>query len=230
MSDHSIRRLHKARNLLGGKRYLEIGVRRGATFFGVDMLEKDAVDPGFAFEDEKRSAPGCRFFEITSDAFFVSGQARRDYDVVFLDGLHTFEQLLRDFCATLSLVSDRFVCLLDDTVPSDIFSAERSPTRARQLRRMAGRGGNSWHGDVFKVVFFIHDFFPNLSFATLQGSGNPQTIVWRAPRADFKPVFNDVEAIKRMTYGDMVQLEDRMRPMEEDAAFAEIAAAYGRPA
>jgi hypothetical protein len=82
-------------------------------------------------------------------------------------------------------------------------------------------------GDVFKVVFFLHDFFPNLSFATFQGGGNPQTIVWRAPRGEFKPIFNDVEAIKRMTYGDFVQLQSHTRPMGEDAIFAEIAAAYG---
>jgi hypothetical protein len=146
MSGWSIRRLHRARDLVAGRRYLEVGVRKGETFFGIDMPEKDAVAPVFAFPEAKRNQPGCRFFEITSDAFFSSKEARRDYDVVFLDGLHTFEQILRDFCATLSSVSERPIILLDDTVPSDIYSAERSPDRARKLRALAGAPGASWQG------------------------------------------------------------------------------------
>jgi hypothetical protein len=54
-------------------------------------------------------------------------------------------------------------------------------------------------------VFTIHDFFPNLSYRTIVGRGNPQTVVIRRPRKEFRPKFGDLEKISRLTYYDFIE-------------------------
>jgi hypothetical protein len=232
MTAWSLRRLSRARHLLQARRYLEIGVSRGGTFLPFEIAHKDAVDPRFRFDTAPHAKEGVRFFPITSDSFFARWQRQPEaerYDIIFLDGLHTYEQTLRDLCSALSLVRERFLIIIDDTVPSDIFSAERDPVVSRTLRDAAGATGNQWHGDVFKVVFFLHDFFPLLSYATIEDRGNPQTLIWPGARPDFAPMFNSTEAISRLTYADLLQKRSVLKVMDEDAAFGLAAAALGLP-
>lgn len=164
---------------------------------------------------------------MTSDEYFARHIGRRQYDLVFLDGLHTYEQIFRDFCAVLPHTHARSVILIDDTLPSDPYSALPDPSEADRQKAAAGHTGGAWSGDVYKLVFAIHDFFPTLSYATImQGKG--QTAVWREPRANFAPLMNSHEAISRMTWQDMqdnlaiMQLEDR------DAALDRVASGIFR--
>lgn len=227
MSEWSIRRLGRARDLIGGKRYLEIGVNQGHTFLPFECDHKDAVDPRFLFDTTETESPTQRFFEMPSDAFCAQRPPSEPlYDLAFIDGLHTYEQTLRDLCNVLVLTHDRSVILIDDTLPVDVFSAEPDQKRAIQERRRTGNENPAWHGDVYKVVFFINDFITMLNFATIRGRGNAQTMVWRQPRQGAKPIFNSTEAISRLHY---FQLQDNirgMRVMSEDDAFAEMEAAF----
>jgi hypothetical protein len=125
------------------------------------------------------------------------------YDLIFIDGLHTFEQVTRDFTNALMRSHRRSVFLIDDTLPNDVFSAERTAERAFEHRKASGDENTSWHGDVFKFVFFIHDFWPSLNFRTYYGSGNPQTLVWRGNDVSRVPILNDMERISRLTYFDL---------------------------
>ena len=110
--------------------------------------------------------------------------------------------------------------MIDDTVPDDVYSSWPHPREAARFRRMAGGRGGSWHGDIFKMVFAIHDFFPRLSFCTIGTEGNPQTLVWREPRAGFRPLFNSLETISRMSWFEMRRHIDLMRVMPEEEALA----------
>ncbi|HET7247078.1 MAG TPA: class I SAM-dependent methyltransferase [Streptosporangiaceae bacterium] len=38
------------------------------------------------------------FAEMTSDEFFAGLPTGKTYDLIFIDGLHTFEQAYRDLC------------------------------------------------------------------------------------------------------------------------------------
>ncbi len=192
--------------------YLEIGVARGRTFLNVDFAVKHGVDPHFRFDVRQFEAPGTEFFEMTSDDFFVHFAERgRAYDLIFLDGLHSFEQTLRDLCSSLLHSHESTIWLVDDVIPSDVFSSMRDQQQAYKYRRMQrphdAREDKSWHGDVFKLVYAVHDFFPNLSYRTIGRPGNPQMVVIRRPRRDFRPLLNDLERISRLTYFDL--LEDR---------------------
>jgi hypothetical protein len=223
VSEWSVRRIHAIRALTGAARYLEVGVYGGGTFLHVQLPSKDAVDPAFQFDTKGFASEQVRFFQMPSDEFFASRHAKPQYDVIFLDGLHTFEQTFRDFLATLPLSHDRTVWLIDDTLPSDAYSALPDQAHSYRERQKAGIPGNPWHGDVYKVICAIHDFCPNLDFATIVDHGNPQTLVWRQPREAFKPVFRNLEDISRLSYFDIEKNESAMRFSTEEQAMARVA-------
>jgi len=226
MSEWSSRRINEIAAVTSATTYLEVGVAAGDTFFGVDLPMKDAVDPHFAFATADHATETQRFFETTSDRFFASRDPRPLYDIIFLDGLHTFEQTFRDFCSALSHAHGRTVFLIDDTVPSDVYSSLPDPTQAIEERALAvGGGDTSWHGDVYKMVLALHDFFPALSYATITDGGNPQTLVWREPRADFAPRYDNLEKVSRTGYFDLSALRDVFQFTREAEAMARMRAA-----
>jgi hypothetical protein len=207
----TVKRLKQIAEVIAPQRYLEVGVHAGRTFHALDFPEMDAVDPNFIFDKADHVRDGRRYFEMVSDAFFANPPDARPYDLIFLDGLHTFEQTFRDFCATQALAHAGTVWLIDDTAPVDIFSAIPDQDLALELRAAHGLAGPGWNGDVFKTVFALHDFFPNIDFRTIKGQGRPQTMVIRHPRLGFAPRWNNLESISRMSYPDFIRNRDVMQ-------------------
>lgn len=211
----------RIRSITGGRhvdRYLEIGVQKGHTFFRIEAGHKVAVDPKFRFKTEAHRTEAVEFHQVTSDEYFSSRWDGRKFDLIFIDGLHVFEQALRDFCNSLTACNARSLLVIDDTIPSDVFSALRSQELAVETRRKAGGVGRAWHGDVFKVVMFIHDYLPTLSYVTISTGGNPQTFVWFEPRKNVQPRFGTLEAISRATYFDLQDNIDVMNLLAETEA------------
>lgn len=192
MSDFSARRINTLLEVMGSNaRYLEIGVETGFTFFAISAAFKTAVDPCFLFDVEAAKAehPTSEFFPITSDAFFTTRKTQENYDLVFLDGLHTWDQTYRDFCNTLLITGDRSIIILDDVFPSDVFSCNRDQVEAMMMRQlMTGDPSNAWHGDTYKVIPLIQTFHPTLNYCTIISDGNPQAIVWRAKQPIQQPM------------------------------------------
>lgn len=213
----SARRINAAAAVNKARRYLEIGVFEGETFLDVGVEFKDGVDPAFALDPDLCSSDRVRLFSQTSDAFWVSGSPAT-YDLIFIDGLHTFEQTVRDLISSLRFSHPRTVWLIDDTLPCDVFSAIPDRERSFHERKRLGLPGLPWHGDVFKVVVAIHDFLPVLDYATIVGSGNPQTLAWYSPRANYKAKFDNWETISRLTYFDIEPNLWLFNAMDEDAA------------
>ena len=187
MSNFSTRRINTLLDALGAPaRYLEIGVETGFTFFSVSAASKTAVDPEFLFDvDAARSEhPSSEFHQMTSDDFFATRQPKEAYDLVFLDGLHTWDQTYRDFCNTLLITGERSVIVLDDIFPADVFSCNRDQIEALTMRQfMSGDPSNAWHGDTYKIIPLIQTFHPTLSYCTIISDGNPQSLVWRSSQS-----------------------------------------------
>jgi hypothetical protein len=145
------------------RNYLEIGVRDGGTIVNAEC-PSIGVDPNFAFRvnpvGKKRA---LHLYQMTSDEFF------RDYDpkailggtvdMAFLDGLHQFEYLLRDFINTERCCSRDSVILLDDCLPRNIEMTERIH---REEARADVEVAKWWTGDVWKVVSILRRFRPEL--------------------------------------------------------------------
>jgi Methyltransferase domain len=222
------KRLNRLAAALGAQTYLEIGVHTGGTFARVQVPERTAVDPAFPFPVADHEDDVTIFAEVTSDEFFAGLPTTRTYDLIFIDGLHTFEQAYRDLCNAIVHSHRATAILVDDTVPSDVYSSLRDPEQAFAFRAAAGPdGGVAWHGDTFKVVFAVHDFHLALDYRTIVGSGNPQTLVWRSNAGRRQPLLDSLEKISRLTYFDMVNHSQVLRECDEETALRECLDAIG---
>ena len=100
---HRLDVLQEIINRINARTYLEIGVRKGATFLRIRARHKLAVDPEFriARRDKirltltNRTNIRSQYYRMTSDEFFRETKTvltRHGLDVVFVDGLHTYAQ------------------------------------------------------------------------------------------------------------------------------------------
>jgi hypothetical protein len=112
------------------------------------------------------------------------------------------------------------VFLIDDTLPNDVYSSLPHSSRALKHREYAGGTSKAWHGDAFKTVFAIHDFYPGLNYRTIIDSGNPQTLVWRSNSGWRTPLFNCMEKISRLTYFDLLDNRNILRECTEAEAIS----------
>lgn len=117
------------------KNYLEIGVWKGENIELIDCEHKDGVDPGV--EGIVHSSVN---YPITSDAFFelINGHDIK-YDLIFIDGLHHFQQVYSDILNSLNHLSDNGYIVLHDCNPVN-YEAQIVP-----------RATKVWNGDVWKA-------------------------------------------------------------------------------
>lgn len=113
-------------------RYLEIGCSTNTLFncIPLKLTNKIGVDP---------IKGGTH--RMTSDEFFSKNDQK--FDVIFIDGLHTYEQCQRDTINSLNSLKDDGLILLHDMMPADNFAAS-SPRNKLAVK--------SWNGDVWKVA------------------------------------------------------------------------------
>ena len=161
------------------KSYLEIGVQRGVTFKQVRAPFKVAVDPKFLFEPI--AVPGVEEYYPCSSNEFFEKNGESEFDVVFIDGLHTFEQSLRDLVNALTICHKRSLIVLDDTMPLDWAASLPKMKDSFFVRTERGEENRSWMGDVYKTVAFVSEFMPTLHYATIRG-GHGMTVMWQGSR------------------------------------------------
>lgn len=145
------------------RNYMEIGVRDGGTIVNA-TCPTIGVDPNFTFRispiGKKRV---LHLFQMTSDEFFRDYDPRAilgaPIDFAFLDGLHQFEFLLRDFINTEACCDRNSVILLDDCLPVNVEMTERIH---KPEARLDVAIKNFWAGDVWKVVSILRKYRPDL--------------------------------------------------------------------
>lgn len=116
----------------GLKSYLEIGLQNVEQNFNkINCKYKSSVDP-----DKKANA----MYQMTSDKFFKSWIYEEKFDIVFIDGLHTAEQVKKDFENALQVLSPNGFIVLHDLLPENY---------ERQIVPIPTPTG-SWNGDCWK--------------------------------------------------------------------------------
>jgi SAM-dependent methyltransferase len=131
-----------------GARYLEIGCAGNDLFDAVMAEEKIGVDP-------RRGGT----HRMTSDAFFSTYDGGA-FDLVFIDGLHLYQQVRRDLDGALRVLKPGGWIAIHDMLPRDWLEEHVPQIRTR-----------GWTGDGWKVAFELLASpdveFPDLS-ATLR--------------------------------------------------------------
>ena len=107
--------------------YLEIGCQSDVNFSKIIIKNKIGVDP---------QSGGTH--RMTSDDFFK--QNKNTFDLIFIDGLHVYEQVLKDIENSLKVLNDNGVILIHDCLPAKIWHQTIPQTHS------------SWNGDVWKSI------------------------------------------------------------------------------
>lgn len=181
--------------------YLEIGVQEGLTFHRLDAARKVAVDPTFVFDVDaaRRDNPAAAYHQMPSDDYFATRRAFDErFDVIFIDGLHTFDQTLRDLLNAVSCLKPGGVIIVDDVMPASYAASLPSFEESVHLRQLLGDAYPAWMGDVYRLVFFIRDYMTAFDYATI-AENHGQTVLWPAIREHTVPP-RSVEAIARLEY------------------------------
>ena len=141
--------------------YMEIGCRTGRTF-GPVRGKTIAVDPYFRVQTNVIGAkPALHIFQQTSDDFFASGFLKAmkiQLSFSFLDGLHLFEYLLRDFIGAEAASHPKGVIAMHDCVPFGV---------GMTTRDLQNLPAGAWTGDVWKLLPILRAHRPDLKITVL---------------------------------------------------------------
>ena len=109
------------------KNYLEIGCDQNQLFSKVVITNKIGVDPVSGGNIRK-----------TSDDFFKENVDK--FDIVFIDGLHIYEQVKKDILNSVKCLSEDGIILVHDCMPDSIG------------KQAVPRYKMQWNGDVWKAI------------------------------------------------------------------------------
>jgi hypothetical protein len=211
----------------GFQSYLEVGVAEGHTFFSLRCPRKTAVDPRFRFDlaEARAKEPSSIFHQETSDSFFGERAAGAEtFDLIFLDGLHIVDQIIRDFLNASARLSHKGVIVIDDVRPNSYGSSLPDMPQSFALKARLGITDPVWMGNVFKVVPFIDAFCQSFSFAA---PALNCLIVWPCPRPAASIRRLSLSEVADFPFELTVMQEDIYNPMPLDGIIARIAAWRG---
>jgi len=109
------------------KSYLEIGCDKNQIFSQITLNKKIGVDPYSGGNVRK-----------TSDDFFKENVEK--FDLIFIDGLHVYEQVKKDIINSINFLNKEGVILVHDCLP-DTIGKQAVPRYKMQ-----------WNGDVWKAI------------------------------------------------------------------------------
>jgi hypothetical protein len=116
----------------GYKSYLEVGTQDPTSNFDkIDVEYKVSIDP---------FPKGDVTFVGTSDEYFQSITDDIKFDIIFIDGLHHDDQVLKDIENSLNHLSENGTIVCHDCLPTTEKMQERDDH------------GGEWTGDVWKAI------------------------------------------------------------------------------
>lgn len=145
--------------------YLEIGVNTpaqpGYSHNSIKVKLKHGVDPNVDTT-----------FKMESDIFFNT-YINQKYDIIFVDGLHLYEQAYRDIINSLNYLNEGGTIVVHDCNP------------IREITQRRERASNAWHGDVWKAILKLRMENPEISIYTIDADEGC-TIIQKGKQELFK--------------------------------------------
>lgn len=147
--------------------YVEIGVETGSSL-QLSQSKAVGIDPSLQITFTQES--WVKLFKLTSDDFFSRHDLAKvlgtDFvDLAFIDGMHTFDQALKDFINIERYAHPGTVVAFHDIFPVTAITATRD------------RKSIFWLGDTWKVVLILKEMRPDLKIFTLPTYPSGLTLV-----------------------------------------------------
>jgi hypothetical protein len=161
-------------------RYLEIGIESGYTISNTHFVKKVGVDPDPKCENIARTeivkCYSDDYFEnvkiqndnlnicdnesVDSDDYLENLPSKTEFDVIFIDGMHHCENVLRDFNNSIKILSKNGIIFMDDILPFNYNEQLKIPTKHYYENGIL-KYGEEWTGDVWKFVYHLLKHYTN---------------------------------------------------------------------
>tara|TARA_B100002003_G_scaffold66327_1_gene61636 strand:- start:111 stop:818 length:708 start_codon:yes stop_codon:yes gene_type:complete len=170
--------------------YLEIGCASNVCFSSIPLINKTGVDPenGGNIKD-------------TSDNFFKNN--KKNFDVIFIDGLHQYEQCRKDIINSLKVLNENGLIFLHDMIPRSW--VEENVPRLQKV----------WSGDVWKVALELIKTKGVDFFIIIADHG-----VGVIKKKERNVIYHDdYKNIKNLKFKDFLNLSEKIKYVEPKQAF-----------
>jgi len=186
------------------------------------VRNKIAVDPNFTFSRAVKFRWYrknfynffAKYHESTSDNYFPRIDSTDNFDVVFIDGFHTYEQSLRDVINSLGKLNENGVIVMHDCNPLHYAAAypAKSFEHAMQLNLPGWNG--AWQGDVWKTICFLRSIRNDLRIFVLDCDCGLGIITRGEPKNCLNLSKDD---LFRMTYDDLKNDREKLLNLKDES-------------
>lgn len=157
-------------NTFNFKSYLEIGVYTGNNFVNINCENKESCDITNQYLKENIDIT----YLMSSDDMFAQMDVDKKYDLIFIDGMHSEQNVDRDIINSLKhLNHGGFVCLHDTVVYRESAQVEYD--------KYSDRYGE-WNGSTWKSITKLQ--YQNLEFYTIDNGDYGLTVIFYCPFYD----------------------------------------------
>ena len=180
--------INKTISKIKDSKYLEIGCDNNECFDSITAKTKIGIDP------VKGGTIKC-----TSDEFFKNN--KNNFDVIFVDGLHTFEQCRKDIMNALKILNLNGYIFIHDLIPRSW--AEENIPRLQTF----------WTGDIWKISHELNKSH-GIEFNVIVADNGVGVIKKISSETNYKENYSELKNLKYKDFIDRLEKINYITPEE----------------